>query len=284
MNKKKKMNILLSVAVALFLIGSLLLSYGVYSSNPSTQTLTGNINFESDEKPFENKANIQSLSPSIYRSDFDPEAIDQIQDSFPGGLNQYIGNDPLTGNNLLFRQTGFNDREPWNGFEVIIARHGMPTEPLYIGIRDDTSNYLDPLTGDYDYLGYIDASGLPASDAFYWVGKEYQIPGITANDEWAIILISANDGGFDNYWMWACSDQNPYSRGEARGWNGAEWVTAYGGVVDLCFRTYTIPNGGEEPTIAITATYTVIPMAFGFLSLLGAAVVTGVRYFWIGAL
>lgn len=269
--------------ITLAVLGLSLLSYGIYASNPSTQTLTGEneVNsFEIDIKPFENKANIKSLSPSIYQvSDFDPDAIDQIQNSFPGGLNQYIGT--YSGINNLYRQTGLNEREPWNGFEIIIARHGMPTEPLYIGIRDDISYGLDPLTGDYDFLAYIDASGLPNADTFYWVGSDYQIPGITANDAWTIILISANDGGFDNYWMWACSDQNPYPRGEGQHWNGAEWVTAYDGVLDLCFRTYTIPNGngGEEPTITITTTYTVIPMLFGGLSLI-AAVVTGTKFYF----
>lgn len=273
----KKMNWFYATVV-LVILGISLLSYGVYSSNISSHTMMGEsgnaYQFETIEDPFE-KLHIKKIMPTVFGiMDFDPTAIDQIQDSFPNGLNCYIGTGPA--GNVLPRQLGYNDREPWNGFEVIIGRHGMPTEPLYIGVRADTSTILDPLTGTYQYLGYIEASDLPSGDTFYWVGSD-QIISIIGTSTWSIILYSYNNGGTDDFWMWACSDQNPYSRGTGEFWDGSSWQPDSS--IDLCFRTYTIPNGGgDPPDITISATYAVIPMFFGGLSLI-AAVATGSKFY-----
>lgn len=275
----KKMNWFYATVV-LVILGISLLSYGVYSSNPSTRTLIGTEEGKqhtpnTNDDPAKTFSKIKQMEPSIFNiMDLDPNAIDQVQDSYP--VNQYIG---LYGSGEhLYRQSGSNDREPWNGFEIIIMMHGTPTEPLYIGIRDNADD-IDPYTYG-SYVGAYSISTLPNNDTLYWVGFEETLTDITSGTTWSIVLFSHNDGGLDNFWAWACDLQNPYSGGEACYWDFIQETWHTESFQDMCFRTYTIPNGGgDPPEITITTTYSVIPMFFGSLSLV-AAIATGSKFYF----
>ena len=117
---------------------------------------------------------------------------------------------------------------------------------------------------------------------------EGEIPEIIASDNFGITAFSEDASYPDSFWTWALSDSNPYAGGLGRYYgNDDTWQSIRDGVTDFCFVTYTIPNGSpppppEPPVITISTTSTVT-MAFGGVSLL-AAVITGSRYFILGAL
>lgn len=208
-------------------------------------------------------------------TDFDSDEIDQIQDFLDVYYKIGVGSG---GCSVL--QPAVNDREPMTGFQVAIGRHGTPSNGIYMGIM--YPNYNSPFDGDnYMLLGFLEATGVPEADTFYWFGisdKNLDIP--SGQNALAIVVMSVDDPSDSDYWMWGGGSGNPYGTYRPRGWNSQdnEWQNEMlDGTVDMCFVTYTTGGGGgEAPDISIT-TMSWVTANIGFACLIGAAI-SGCKY------
>jgi hypothetical protein len=216
-------------------------------------------------------------------TDFDPNELDQVQDSLSVYYKIGVGSH---GCSIL--QPVVNDREPMTGFQVAIAKHGTPSSDLYIGIMYPT--YGNPFDGqNYMIAGAISASDVPQADTFYWFGmdcSDYPLDISSGPPALAIVLMSTDNPDDSNYWMWGGGSGDPYPTYRPRGWSTQDnaWqndMLPDAGTIDMCFATYTTSGGGGEvPTITI-ATTTWVTTISGIFSLIGAFL-SGSKYFgWI---
>lgn len=220
--------------------------------------------------------------------DFDPNKLDQLQDSL--GVSYRIG----TGNmGVSILQPVANNREPMTGFQVAIGRHGSPSSDLYMGIMYPFTVpcYNHPYDGqNYIIAGNVAAVAVPQPDTFYWFGidcSDYPLDISSGSPPLGIVLFSTDDTTDGNYWMCGAGTGNPYSAYQPRGWSNIadqwlEGVLVEGHNHDMCFATYTTAGGGgdEVPSITISTT-TWVTTSLGIFSLIGACL-SGSKYFgWI---
>ena len=272
-----KKKLWLYMAIAFAIAGILLFTYAFTFDTVSavkSATIFHQYTFEAKLKHMKylDMVSIQSL---------DPDQLDQSQEQIGNDVKAYaIGP-------MWVCQGVKNDRSPIYGFSMILGEYheGVPTtEPIYIGITSSllTGSQLYDLD-NWDAVGYMNPGTLPEIGVFYWVTYELNTPlNIPAGQTFYIIAISEDQSYGDvNWWQWATAGDlgDVYPRGSNYVYNGESWDDSWR---DMCFRTYTTPNGGNgdgEPLqITITSNYQVAAQFIGSLSLLGA-VVSGTKYF-----
>lgn len=266
---KKKIWLYLTTMFTVF--GIVFLVYSVYAVSPEHSTIS--VSQQAFIGSIEEYAHVNNL---IITS-LDPEDLDQAQTSMPGGLNIAIGSGS-SGYGSWIMQSGYNDRYPFTGFQIGLAEHGTTTEPIYVGVM---LGKLDPQDeNNWAVIARLDPGVLPEKDTFYWLGLDLEDDplSIGPGQNWYLLAISMDDPVDGNWWMWGCSDQQPYPRGTAMAFDGSNWHDM---PYDMTFKVYTVEGGEpEEPEITITSNYQVVSQFLGSLSLLGA-VVSGVKYFTV---
>ena len=202
--------------------------------------------------------------------------IDQQQTKVDMGY--LIG--PVTNNRGWYAQAVQNDRTPCDAFSVTIGYHGNPDKKLYCGLM---SPLMDPrlIPDNYQRIAWIDMSimGHYDPDTVYWlrVDNSYTpFPGKI----FSLVFVTEHVPTSEDYWFTGAGSNNPYPRQVCRSWCFQEehWCSAI--TDDLCFKTYTAPDGGgdEEPAISISTNSWVVTQTMGILSIVGA-VISGVKIF-----
>jgi hypothetical protein len=91
------------------------------------------------------------------------------------------------------------------GFGIQIARHGIPSEPLYIGLTRDNFPSNPFNVSSYVFFDGIDASALPLADTSYWVHAQINLTNTISSPVYVIALTDA-DFNDTSFWAWeTCS-------------------------------------------------------------------------------
>jgi hypothetical protein len=227
--------------------------------------------------------NFDSIKNAYIITDFDPDELDQVQDSL--AVYYKIG---VEGWGCPILQPVANNREPMTGFVVAIGKHGSPSSALYMGIMYPFTYPCNnnPYDGqNYIIAGAVEVDDVPQDDHFYWFGidfSDYPKDVLSGPPPLGIVLFSTDDTTDGNYWMWGAGTGNPYTAYQPTGWadNRNEWMESMlleGADHDMCFATYTTSGGGGDvPVITITTT-SWVTANIGVACLIGAAI-SGCKY------
>ena len=161
-----------------------------------------------------------------------------------------------------------------NGFDMLIARIGEPTEPIVLSI-DYQKSIGESYQGQRSTQIYSD--DLPKESILYWVGHSFgENPFV--EDSLFVTAVSIDDQTDGNYWVWAFSDENPYTGGMMLKINQDLTYGTVDSDWDGTFAIYTeeAAGGGDEPPVISISINTYIQTA-GLISLLGAAL-SSIKY------
>jgi len=197
------------------------------------------------------------------------DGIDQSQEEYTRGA--YVCYDYWWG-----QLVGFGgETRHINGYRLGIARHGTPTESLFMGICDEDSlDYTKAKTVE------VPPSALAESDKLYWMGLDFLDSPVAIFGSYKPVFFCASDDVHTdgNYWLWAIAEDNPYDGQydfRAYDFDSDDFIN-FEADWDGTFLVYTEEAGGGEPPVISISINTYIQTA-GLISLLGA-VLSGTKY------
>lgn len=120
-------------------------------------------------------------------------------------------------------QTMENTNSPVTGFGLIIGRHGMPVDPLIIGLNMGGPP-ADPMSPDGWTNGYgvINAADIPTADEFYWLTAVLDTPIPTPTAHLFLAAVTNADYTADSYWSWAACEGIPSGFNQGEAWTIAD--------------------------------------------------------------
>ena len=198
------------MTIVLIITGILSLVFASVTAFPSEMSVNATTRSETYEMT---NAGIRS---AYILTDLDPDEIDQMQDLLSVYYRIGVGS-----SGCPIAQPVVNDREPMTGFQAAIAKHGNPSNDLYIGIMYPYDN--DPFDGqNYMIAGSISTGAVPQADTFYWFGmdlSDYPLDISSGPPALSIVLMSIDNPDDSDYWMWGGGSPNPYSTYRPKGWS-----------------------------------------------------------------
>ena len=259
------------ISVMLAIIGVILIAVPMIISASSDIVMKNNAFYDMGDLDDLSLSNAQPLTITS----LDPEDLDQSQTTTGSPSGLAIGKNPNNGWGYWALQTGYDNREPITGFQVLVSRIGVPTEPLAIGFMSGKKNPADPTS----WIWWGALYELPEEDVDYWVGADFSSDPIEidAGETWYLTLVSDDQTCMEHFWSWGGSPGNQYTRGQLFTLYDGGWGTGQlGADYDTCFRIYTTPGENpppEEPVINIAfSNWTVISEIAGLGAFLGAAI------------
>lgn len=203
-----------------------------------------------------------------------PTGVDQYQ-------NEYTNTVFVTYDYWWGQLVGFGgETRHITGYCMGIARRGIPTEPLIMGICDE-----DSLEHTAIKMVSLQPSYLEEADTVYWIGLDFSDSPVTVYGDYKPMLFCASDdvSTDGNFWMWGISETNPYDG--QYDFKLYDYATSsfvnHEANWDGTFLVFTEEaSAGDSPVITITtSSWVVASQALGILSLLGG-VVSGIKFRW----